>query len=377
MNREDLTLGIVSFPDDPDSSMATSQTSDTMRVVVEPHPYDIAAVASRSSHTEWNDDVFRLLRTCRKLLAKGADAILLSGASARSVAVALETELDMPVSDMRTVDAFCNGGALTDVSGDPRRHYARWARRALASRANSRFRLGIVGGIGPAATVDFMAKVVRHTPASTDQAHVRMLVDHNPQIPDRTAHLLHNGDDPSLALFSACVRLEEGGASAIALPCNTAHAFVARIQPHLGVPIVNMLDETVRCIVSRFGIGSCVGLLATSGTIESFVYHDAADARLTLITPDEQFQQCVMQAIYGPQGVKAGFTEGACRTELDAAIAHLVARGAQVVVLGCTELPLVLGEQDAYIVNGTTVAIVDPTSILARHCVRLAMKESK
>jgi hypothetical protein len=123
MNREDLTLGIVSFPDDPDSSMATSQTSDTMRVVVEPHPYDIAAVASRSSHTEWNDDVFRLLRTCRKLLAKGADAILLSGASARSVVVALETELDMPVSDMRAVDAF-----RVDITQDGR------AARSLPAR---------------------------------------------------------------------------------------------------------------------------------------------------------------------------------------------------------------------------------------------------
>ncbi|WP_369798855.1 aspartate/glutamate racemase family protein [Cupriavidus sp. SK-4] len=236
----------------------------------------------------------------------------------------------------------------------------------------ARFKLGIVGGIGPAATVDFMAKIVRNTSAAKDQDHIRLLVEQNPQIPDRTAHLLHQADDPTLALYATCRRLEAGGASAIALPCNTAHAFVERIQPYLGVPIINMLQETVDDIVRRYGAGSTVGLLATSGTVASRVYHSVAQPLLTVLTPEPDFQQRVMNAIYGPRGVKAGYTDGACRDDLLAAIDHLAARGAAVMILGCTELPLIVAQTDRHSAAGKTVAVVDPTNVLARRCIQIA-----
>ena len=260
------------------------------------------------------------------------------------------------------------GVAIIDVN----QAYADYATSLADGRVDVAFKLGIVGGVGPAATVDFMGKVVKNTKAAKDQDHIKMVVEQNPQIPDRTANLLHQEADPTVALYATCKRLESEGANAIAIPCNTAHAYVERIQSHLSVPIVNMLTETVRHIVGKYGQGTRVGLLATSGTVESRVYHDAAAGQLELIAPEPAFQAQVMDAIYGAEGVKAGHTEGRCAEQLRAAIAHLERRGAQVQILGCTELPLIFAQTDAFPVNGVTVALVDPTDVLARRCVALA-----
>jgi aspartate racemase len=108
------------------------------------------------------------------------------------------------------------------------------------------FKLGIMGGVGPSATVDFMKKIIQNTPATKDQDHIKMVVEQNPQIPDRTANIVWNETDPTIAMFSTCKRLEQEGADAIAIPCNTAHAFVKNIQEHLNIPILNMLTSTTR-----------------------------------------------------------------------------------------------------------------------------------
>src|SRR5690606_850527 len=115
------------------------------------------------------------------------------------------------------------------------------------------FKLGILGGVGPSATVDLMNKIIAHTPARRDQDHIKMIVEQNPQIPDRTANLVYNEEDPTIAMFSTCKRLEAEGADVIAIPCNTAHAFVESIQQYLKIPIINMLDATVDHIVKIYG----------------------------------------------------------------------------------------------------------------------------
>jgi len=236
------------------------------------------------------------------------------------------------------------------------------------------FKLGIVGGIGPAATVDFMSKIIRNTNARRDQDHLRLVVEHNPCIPDRTENLLNGGEDPTNALYDACRRLQENEATHIALPCNTAHAYIDRIQPRLTVPILNMLSETIAHIERNWQGFPTVGLLATSGTVASRVYHEVAVGRkLDLITPDVTHQNYVIEAIYGKHGVKAGYLEGACKEALLLALTHLVQRGASVVILGCTELPLILTQDPAYPIGEGTVALVDPGDILARRCVEMAV----
>lgn len=264
------------------------------------------------------------------------------------------------------------GIAIVDVN----QVYADYATSLADGQVNLAFKLGIVGGVGPAATVDFMGKVVKNTTAAKDQDHIKMVVEQNPQIPDRTANLLRHEADPTVALYATCKRLESEGANAIAIPCNTAHAYVERIQPHLSVPIVNMLTETVRQIVDKYGKGAKVGLLATSGTMESRVYHEAAVGQLELITPDPEFQAMVMEAIYGADGVKAGRTQGRCADLLRTAISHLESRNAKIQILGCTELPLIFAHTESFQVGEGAVALVDPTDVLAKRCVQLAQSST-
>lgn len=300
----------------------------------------------------------QLLRAaCADLVAQGAEIILPGLAEIALVARALG-KLDVPLVDANLV-------------------YARYVAAAQYAQPERRFKVGVLGGVGPAATVDFMDKLVRNTPAACDQDHLKIMVEQNPQIPDRTAALLGNGDDPTLALYAACKTLEEGGADLIAMPCNTAHAFVDRIQPSLGIPIVNMLTCTADYLQETFPGLREVGVLATTGTLASGVYEQALEARgIVQVAPGEPAQARLMNAVYGPKGAKAGFTSGECCDDLAAAIDDLVAQGVQVIVLACTELPLLLRDATLARAGGLVVRLVDPTEVLARRCVAYAMGDS-
>lgn len=297
--------------------------------------------------------VERLAKACMDLLEQGAELIVPGFAEVPIVIDALR-ERGIPILDANRI-------------------YARHAVSHEAAAKARPFKVGVVGGVGPAATVDFVAKIVRNTAARRDQEHVKLVVEQNPQIPDRTENLLGDGPDPTIALYSTCKKLEAADADIIAIPCNTAHAFVERIQPYLSIPVVHMLFETVEHIRKQLPDRRRIGLLATSGTVRSGVYHDVATkAGLELLVPDDEHQNLVMSAIYGAHGVKAGFTEGACVDELLRALASLARRGAEVVILGCTELPLLLKQDDAFPAGGRTVVILDPTEILAKKCVSLS-----
>ncbi|MCE1117323.1 MULTISPECIES: aspartate/glutamate racemase family protein [Pseudomonas] len=295
----------------------------------------------------------RLHQVCLDLNSQGAQ-LLLPGM----------TEISLVAADLHRRGIRC-----IDVN----RVYADYATASESARVTAPFKLGIVGGVGPAATVDFMGKVVKNTPAGRDQEHIKMVVEQNPQIPDRTANLLRKEMDPTVAMYATCKRLECEGAKAIAIPCNTAHAYVERIQGHLQIPIINMLTETIAFIHQAYGAARQVGLLATSGTLQSRVYHAAAErSGLSLMVPDEAAQALVMRSIYGERGVKAGYTTGQCKDDLLTAAAHLVDRGATVLILGCTELPLMFPLADDCLIGTARVALVDPTNVLAQRCVALA-----
>ena len=167
----------------------------------------------------------------------------------------------------------------------------------------------------------------------------------------------------SISLLATCKRLEEGGADIIAIPCNTAHAFVEKIDAQLNVPILNMLYE-VRAHIQRFLPNvHRVGLLATTGTVATGVYHEAfSGSGIELLVPDEVNQARVMAAIYGDTGVKSGHTTGRCSDDLTASIKHMQALGAQAVILGCTELPLIELTPEAV----SILPLVDPTSVFSR-----------
>lgn len=211
--------------------------------------------------------------------------------------------------------------------------------------------------MGPAATADFYEKLIRATPAETDQEHLRVVIWADPTVPDRTAALLDGGADPTPFIARGAEALKEAGADLIAIPCNTAHAFLPGIEARLGVRIIHMIEETARRIENMSPPIQRVALLATSGTVRAGLYQDwLTRAGKDVMLPGPREQAAIMRVI---RDVKAGKTG----TDVQARIAEIAegiaARGAQAVVAGCTEIPLVLRAADV------SVPVADPSLILA------------
>ncbi len=310
--------------------------------------------------TELADLKIELFNATRELEKKGAVAIAYADAAVASFIGELQTE--------------CKAHLFASASSD----YDALAKDLLAAADKpllaKGYKIGLIGGLGPAATVDLYDKIVKATPAKTDQEHIKLVVEQNPQIPDRTAALLEGGVDPTLALYNCAKRLEEDGCDAIIIPCNTAHAFIEPMKRHLKISFINMQQTALEEIQAKFGAKARVGLMATTGTVKTGIYSKKAESMgVPLFVPDEGNQKFVMSAIYGPKGVKAGFTDGICREELLKAAEYLVSKkDCNVLILGCTELPLILTE-GPLTVAGKEVFVVDPTSALARKVVSLAV----
>lgn len=222
--------------------------------------------------------------------------------------------------------------------------------------------LGIIGGMGPMATVDLYRKIIEKTDASRDAEHIHVLIDSDPAIPDRTAGILGRGPSPLEELTCCAKRLERAGADILMIPCNTAHFYYDAIKAATSLPILHMLRLTA-AEIKRRGTGR-VALLATDGTIETGIYAKLFESEgIAYMTPDAEGQATVVDLIYS--GVKAGrrdFDTAAVRNTLD----RLMSAGASAFVLGCTELPIAF---DEYRLD---YPAVDPTAVLARAAVEAA-----
>ncbi len=197
--------------------------------------------------------------------------------------------------------------------------------------------IGILGGMGPAATIEYFRRLVEKTPAAFDQAHVRILIDNNPHIPDRTDAIFGTGPDPSPVLASMARGLAASGADFLTMPCNTGHVFKAAINEAVDIPFVDMIDVTVQSVSAR-----TVGLLATTGTLRTGLYTSACAARgIQLMLPDESDQELVMDII---RRVKAGGTGASVAPFASSVVARLAERGAEAVIAGCTEISLIRGK---------------------------------
>ncbi len=227
--------------------------------------------------------------------------------------------------------------------------------------------VGVLGGMGPEATVDFMAKVIALTPADKDQDHVHMLVDHNPKVPNRQAAILADGEDPGIALALMAQGLQEAGAEFLVVPCNTAHVFESAITSATTIPLISIIDVTIEAISMQCPGVSKVGVLATDGCLRAGIYQDAlADAGYEAILPSDVELQELMQLLNGIKGGAQGDEVAAAMRKLANA---LEARGAQAIVAGCTEIPLVL---EATMLS---VPLISSTDVLAQKTVQLARGE--
>ncbi len=191
------------------------------------------------------------------------------------------------------------------------------------------------------ATVYFLEAVVRLTDSDTDQGHTDLIVWQRPSIPDRTAYLTGvSGDDPLPAMVDAARVLEAGGATLIAMPCNTAHYFYDALADAVRIPVLNIVSETVSRAAERVPGLSRLGVLATDGTVSTNTYQRwASEVGIECVLPDPAVQADVMAQV---TDVKAG--RPVSRERFVAAIAHLRTKGAQAIAIGCTELSLLYRE---------------------------------
>ena len=220
--------------------------------------------------------------------------------------------------------------------------------------------IGVIGGMGPDATIDFMARVLERTPAEVDQDHVRMLVDHNPRVPSRQHAMKGEGEDPGSVLAAMAAGLEAGGADFIVMPCNTAHAWERDIRAATSIPFVSIIDEAVSRAVEVSG-GQPIGLVTTPGCLAAGLYQDAlSDHELLLQDPDERGETMIDR-------IKAGDKSEAVATALRALGESIVSRGAASLIAACTELPLVM-KQSMF-----DTPLVSSTDVLAEKAVALAL----
>lgn len=199
-------------------------------------------------------------------------------------------------------------------------------------------RIGILGGMGPAAALDLQAKILALTPASRDGDHLPVVTWNVPQIPDRVAAIAGRGPSPLPAMAAGARALEAAGADAIAIACNTAHHWAEDLRRGMRVPLLHIVDAVAEAIAERPDPPSRIGLLGTRGTLASGFYGRRLEALgLAWIAPDEEAQaQGVDAAI---EAVKAADREAA-RERFARAAGHLADRGADLLLLACTELPL-------------------------------------
>lgn len=229
--------------------------------------------------------------------------------------------------------------------------------------------IGVLGGMGPEATNQLCALITALTPVKKDQDHIPVITYNNPQIPDRVGAVRGASASPVPEMIRTARVLEEAGAHLLVMPCNLAHFYLEDVQKGVRTPFLNMIEETVNYTVEHYPHCRKVGLIASTPTIECGIYDEAFrrhDRELIVPSADEQ-ESKVMKAIYAPDGIKCGYKEGPHALLMEVGRA-LVNGGAEVIIAGCTEVSLVLKQEDSPFV------VIDPLEILARVAVQRAMR---
>ncbi|NLU09680.1 MAG: amino acid racemase [Tepidanaerobacter acetatoxydans] len=227
--------------------------------------------------------------------------------------------------------------------------------------------LGILGGMGPAATSDFFRKLISYTDAKKDQEHLHIIIDNNTKIPDRTSYICGSGEDPRIEMIRSIIKLEAMGADYIAIPCNTAHYFYDDLTKYTKVKILNMIYETAIFLKDTKPDCKDYLLLATKGTYLSGIYKKIfSQIDLNIIEPSSSDKQVIMNWIYGVKSSKFDVSP----IELKSLINRYYENKKVIPILGCTELPLLAQK------IGLSEEYVDPVSILAKRCVDIARDDT-
>lgn len=333
-----------------------------------------------------------LLEAAQGLRENGADAILLA---CTEIPLVLKTGdiKDASGTDLPMIDTLASlakaalnraetkqsrlvtsaGTFTAQPAGAESLGLAQAAQEAMAQESGQRRRIGVMGGMGPAAAMQFSAYMVKfNVTAQKDQDHVPLMVDQATDIPDRTGAILRGGADPSAEMGKSLRRLVAASAQEIVMTCNTAHHFAGEMQKviddeNLNVNIIHIVDATMKLLDVQAPGARKVGLLATSGTVNTGIYQDKATDREWLIPDDATQKNQVMSGIY--EGVKANdFESGAAK--LKQAAQELADAGADAILLACTEIPLVLKTGDVTNQEGKVIPLIDTLEAQAREAIK-------
>jgi aspartate racemase len=219
--------------------------------------------------------------------------------------------------------------------------------------------VGIIGGMGPEATVDLMRRIIAKTPARDDDDHIHLIVESNPKIPSRIAHLIEGvGPDPTPELIRIGGNLQRAGAQALAIPCNTAHAYADAIRSAVAIPLLDMVSLTVEQIAAS-GRFSSVGLLASTAVHNTGLYAKAFSARgiaTALPARQEEVMALIRAVKRGDTGVQAQAALGRIALEM--------ADRTDLLLIGCSELSVIAA--------GIAIPFVDSLDVLAQAVVNFA-----
>ena len=222
--------------------------------------------------------------------------------------------------------------------------------------------IGILGGMGPLATADLFTKIVNMTKADCDNAHIRIYIDSNSSIPDRTRAILQGGNSPIPNMTDSLKKLELCGADCIIMPCNTAHYFLPELQKQTSIPFISMLEATALSCKEKFP-GKTAAILATKGTLLSGLYSDVLEKHdVSYIIPNDDEKDALMRVIY--DGIKANAEPEKYKADLFNVVNQMIKRGADYFILGCTELPL------AAQLTNLDAPTIDPTAELAKAAIK-------
>lgn len=223
--------------------------------------------------------------------------------------------------------------------------------------------LGVLGGMGPLASVDFLNKLIEEACAERDEDHVPVVVYSVPQIPSRPAAIIAGGESPLPAMMAGIRSLERAGATAIAIACNTAHYWYDALAAEARVPILHIANATLDAMSAHGRLPQAVGLIATKGTIAAGFFQErlASCGVACVLNSEEEQDALVLPAI---AEVKRHALAPAHALTVEAC-ERLIARGAETIILGCTEIPPALEYQS----HSLSAHCVDPTRALAQACV--------
>jgi len=226
---------------------------------------------------------------------------------------------------------------------------------------------GIIGGMGPEATVDLMQRIIRLTPALDDGDHIRCLVDNNPKIPSRIKAIIEGrGENPGPCMAGMARGLEASGADFLVIACNTAHAYYETVRAAVTIPVIHMVEAVLEHMTEHHPDCSEIGILASPAIRITGLYENIlGTAGIKIVYPDPEDQDRLFQVI---RRVKAGDFGPEVRQQYDRVCGHLQKRGVALAVVACTELST-LGWETG---GAASLACLDAAEILAKRIVDVA-----